>query len=38
MLLWYNSGFSAGTVDFRDPESASTFTRSILSAFPAWGK
>ncbi|MGE5188952.1 MAG: hypothetical protein ACM3NF_02725 [Gemmatimonadota bacterium] len=34
-ILWYNSDASAGGRDLRNPESASTFTRELLSAFPA---
>ncbi len=34
-LLWFNADASAGRFDFRDAESASSFTRDILSAFPA---
>ncbi len=34
-LLWYNSDYSAGHADFRDPESASKFSQGVLSAFPA---
>lgn len=37
-VLWFNSEASAGRTDFRDPESASKFTRELLSAFPAAGK
>lgn len=37
-LLWYNSDYSPGMVDFRDPESASKFSKKLLSDFPAPAK
>jgi len=33
-VLWYNSDYSAGHVDFRDPESVMKFSSGILSDFP----